>query len=75
MTEIVLITGGSRGIGAQTARMAVKQGYSVCFSYRNQQQQAEQLKEELAAGGAEVVAAQADMGSELCRFFKRKTAY
>lgn len=64
MSEIVLITGGSRGIGAQTARLAVQQGYSVCFSYRNQQQQADALKEELVAVGVEVIAVQADMGSE-----------
>ena len=31
----VLVTGGSRGIGAATARLAAEHGYDVCISYRD----------------------------------------
>ena len=31
--KIILITGGSRGIGAATAQLAAVQGYAVCISY------------------------------------------
>ena len=31
---ILLVTGGSRGIGAATARLAAARGYDVCVNYR-----------------------------------------
>jgi NAD(P)-dependent dehydrogenase (short-subunit alcohol dehydrogenase family) len=33
MTKTIVITGGARGIGAATARVAAKRGWSVAFSY------------------------------------------
>ena len=33
MNKVIIITGGSRGIGAATARLAAQRGYAVCFSY------------------------------------------
>jgi len=33
MTKVMLITGGSRGIGAATARLAAKHGYDVAINY------------------------------------------
>ena len=35
MTEpqIMIVTGGSRGIGAATARLAAQRGYDVCVNY------------------------------------------
>ncbi|MEP3274810.1 MAG: SDR family oxidoreductase [Stappiaceae bacterium] len=35
MEKIAIITGGSRGIGAETALLAAKSGYDVCISYLN----------------------------------------
>ena len=34
MSGILLVTGGSRGIGAATARLAAARGYAVCINYR-----------------------------------------
>ena len=45
----VFITGGSRGIGAATARQAVLQGAQVAFSYNKGQQKAKDLLKELEA--------------------------
>jgi NAD(P)-dependent dehydrogenase (short-subunit alcohol dehydrogenase family) len=33
MPKIVFVTGGSRGIGAATARLAAERGYTVCMIY------------------------------------------
>ena len=33
MKKVILITGGSRGIGAATAQLAAQEGYFVCISY------------------------------------------
>jgi NAD(P)-dependent dehydrogenase (short-subunit alcohol dehydrogenase family) len=33
MNRVVLVTGGSRGIGAATARLAAARGYAVCVIY------------------------------------------
>ena len=64
MGNVMLITGGSRGIGAATARLAAEQGYAVCVNYRQRQVEAEALVSELRAGGADAVAVQADISVE-----------
>ncbi len=56
----LLITGGSRGIGAATVRLAARQGFSVCFSYLSEQEQSEHLVREVEAAGGRAVALQAD---------------
>jgi NAD(P)-dependent dehydrogenase (short-subunit alcohol dehydrogenase family) len=63
-TPAVLITGGSRGIGAATARELAVAGYAVVINYRRDQAAAEQLVAELAATPAPVIALQADISSE-----------
>ncbi len=62
--KIMLITGGSRGIGAATARLAAAQGYKVCINYQRNQEAARQLVEDIAAGGGEAFAVQADIAHE-----------
>ena len=64
MGNVMLITGGSRGIGAATARLAAEQGYAVCVNYRQRREEAEALVSELRAGGADAVAVQADISVE-----------
>ncbi|MEP5765854.1 MAG: SDR family oxidoreductase [Halieaceae bacterium] len=61
---IVLITGGSRGIGAATAKQAAAAGYAVAINYRAQALAAEQLCDELRAMGASAMAVQADVSVE-----------
>jgi len=47
--KVVLITGGSRGIGAATVRLFAAAGAQVMFSYEKSRERAEQLVKELGA--------------------------
>ena len=71
MTAIVVITGGSRGIGAATARLAAQRGYAVAINYRTQVETAEALVAEIAGAGGTAIAVQADVArqSEVERMF------
>jgi NAD(P)-dependent dehydrogenase (short-subunit alcohol dehydrogenase family) len=60
----VIVTGGSRGIGAATSRLAAKRGYRVCVNFRNDTEAAENLVDEIRDGGGVAVAVQADISSE-----------
>lgn len=64
MTPHILITGGSRGIGAATARLAAQQGYAVSLNYRNDRAAAEAVLEEITRDGGKAVALQADISRE-----------
>jgi len=57
----ILITGGSSGIGAATARLAANSGLPVAISYRTGRTGAEALVAELRAEGREAFAFQADV--------------
>jgi NAD(P)-dependent dehydrogenase (short-subunit alcohol dehydrogenase family) len=57
----VLITGGSRGIGAATGRRCAAAGWTVCLTYRADREAAERLAGELGGGA---VAVQADVAEE-----------
>lgn len=62
----LLVTGGSRGIGAAIVRAAARAGARVCFSYQDRKDKAEALCAELGAQGLDVHAVQwnaADAGS------------
>ncbi|WP_119674680.1 SDR family oxidoreductase [Deinococcus sp. RM] len=58
----VLITGGSRGIGAATARLAAQAGYAVGLGYRQDAQAAAGIVREIEAAGGRALAVQADVG-------------
>ena len=57
----MVVTGGSRGIGAATVLLAAQRGYDVCFSYLAGEGQAESVAVAGTASGARVVAVQADV--------------
>ncbi len=61
---VVLITGGSRGIGAATARLAAARGYDVAVSYRSEQEAAEAVVAECQALGARACAVAGDVAAE-----------
>jgi NAD(P)-dependent dehydrogenase (short-subunit alcohol dehydrogenase family) len=61
---ILLVTGGSRGIGAAIARLAGAQGFDVAVNYRQDVQGATRVVEEVAARGCRAVAIQGDMSRE-----------
>lgn len=64
MSKIILVTGGSRGIGAATARLAAARGYAVCINYRANQQAAESVLREIASTGGKAIAIRADVSQE-----------
>lgn len=57
----VIVTGGSRGIGAAIARSLAARAVPVCLNYASRADEARALAEELTAGGARAIAVQADM--------------
>ncbi len=61
---ILMVTGGSRGIGAACARLAAAAGYDVCVNYARDEAAARQVVAEVAAHGRRAIAVQADVGSE-----------
>ena len=63
----MLVTGAGRGIGAATARLAVRRGYKVCVNYLRDRAAAEKLANEIGA-----LAVPADVSSEadVVRLFK-----
>ncbi len=51
--KTVLVTGGSRGIGAETAKVFAKNGYNVAINYNKSKDAAQRLCDEInAAGGS-----------------------
>jgi NAD(P)-dependent dehydrogenase (short-subunit alcohol dehydrogenase family) len=63
MGRVAVVTGGSRGIGAATARRLAAQGWSVCLSYRSAPEAAEEVVAACQAVGAEALAVPADVAS------------
>jgi NAD(P)-dependent dehydrogenase (short-subunit alcohol dehydrogenase family) len=64
MPGVVLITGGSRGIGAATARLAAARGYAVCVNYRANAAAAESVVSAITAAGGHAIAVRGDVASE-----------
>lgn len=62
--SVILITGGSRGIGAATALLAAEQGYDVGFSYHSNKSAADDVLAKLENFGRKAVAVQADVADE-----------
>ena len=62
--RVILITGGSRGIGAATARLAAERGYTVCVNYRTNAAAADQVVAGITAAGGKALAVGADVASE-----------
>jgi len=64
MSKVLLITGASRGIGAETARLAAAYGYSLCLNYLHSELAATELLDSLQADGHHAIAYQANIGVE-----------
>jgi NAD(P)-dependent dehydrogenase (short-subunit alcohol dehydrogenase family) len=72
MEKVIVITGGSRGIGAATAHLAAKRGYAVCVNYLQNQTAANTVIHEIESNGGRAIAAAADVSLEtdVVRLFK-----
>lgn len=57
---LIVITGGSRGVGAATARLAAARGYDVAISYIHDQASAEAVAADVRAFGRKALAMRAD---------------
>jgi NAD(P)-dependent dehydrogenase (short-subunit alcohol dehydrogenase family) len=64
MEKVLLITGASRGIGAETARLAAASGYALCLNYQHSEGAANELLESLLDGGHRAILFQADIADE-----------
>ena len=62
--KLVLVTGGSRGIGAAAARMAAQRGYDVAINYARDAGAAAAIVAECRAAGARSEAFQGDMAAD-----------
>src|SRR5215475_9947449 len=63
MGKVIIVTGGSRGIGAATCRLAAQRGYSVCVNYVRNRKAADEIVADCARFG-KAIAVQADVGIE-----------
>lgn len=64
MNPIVLITGGSRGIGAATALLAAQHGYAVAVNYAHNSLAADEVVRQIRADGGTAITVQADVAVE-----------
>ncbi len=64
MSKVMLVTGGSRGIGAAIARLAARRGYAVGVNYHAQAGAAQAVVDAIRAEGGRAVALQADVSQE-----------
>jgi NAD(P)-dependent dehydrogenase (short-subunit alcohol dehydrogenase family) len=64
MSKVMIVTGGGRGIGAATARLAAERGYAVAVNYRENRDAAESVVREITRGQGKAVAVQCDVASE-----------
>ncbi|HMK81026.1 MAG TPA: SDR family oxidoreductase [Xanthobacteraceae bacterium] len=64
MSQIVIVTGGSRGIGAATARLLGEERAAVAVNYRNARAEADAVVRDIEAAGGRAFAIQGDMGNE-----------
>jgi NAD(P)-dependent dehydrogenase (short-subunit alcohol dehydrogenase family) len=64
VSKILLVTGGSRGIGAAIVRQAAQQGYDVAINYLRDAAAADALSAEVRAAGRRAITIQGDMAQE-----------
>ena len=64
MDQVLLITGGGRGIGAATALLAAQRGYAVTVNYASNSLAADEVVRTIRANGGAAMAVQADVGDE-----------
>lgn len=72
----IVVTGGSRGIGAATARACARAGFDVCFSYLSDADAARIVADDITALGRNVLTVKANMGerADIEALFEQVTA-
>jgi NAD(P)-dependent dehydrogenase (short-subunit alcohol dehydrogenase family) len=64
MNKVAIITGGSRGIGAATARLAAAAGYDICVNYAGDEAAARMVAGDIEKLGRRAMPFQADVSNE-----------
>ena len=64
MNKVLIITGGSRGIGAATAELAGRNGYQVCVNYLQNREAAGAVVRAVEVAGGRAIAVAADVADE-----------
>ena len=73
MKKVLVVTGGSSGIGHQTSILAAKAGWNVCINYINNRKRAEQTAEEIRKIGKSAIIVAGDICNEgdVIRLFQK----
>ena len=74
MAGVLVVTGGSRGIGAACVRIGAREGFAVCVNYAQAKDAAERLVKDIVKAGGKAIAVKADMGKrrEVARVDRRQ---
>ena len=64
MRKVLLVTGGSRGIGAATCILAAQKGWAVAVNYTANSKAADEVVAEIKKTGGEAMSVQADVANE-----------
>jgi NAD(P)-dependent dehydrogenase (short-subunit alcohol dehydrogenase family) len=64
MRQILIVTGGSQGIGEAVARLAAARGYAVALTYQSNQAMAAKVVADIEAAGGTAIAVQTEMADE-----------
>jgi NAD(P)-dependent dehydrogenase (short-subunit alcohol dehydrogenase family) len=64
MAKILMVTGGSRGIGAAVSLGAAQQGYALCINYLEKSARADQIVKQIRDGGGTAIAIKANVADE-----------
>jgi len=64
MQQVMIVTGGSQGIGEAVARLAAARGYAVALTYQSNQSLADAIVADIVAAGGKAIAVQAEMADE-----------
>jgi NAD(P)-dependent dehydrogenase (short-subunit alcohol dehydrogenase family) len=64
MDEVLLVTGGSRGIGAAAGVLAARKGYAVAVNYTRNEEAADAVVRSIREAGGRAIAVHADVADE-----------
>lgn len=62
--KVLIVTGGSRGIGAATCRLAAAQGWDIAINYASNHEAAEAVREAVLDAGRRAITVKGDMANE-----------